>query len=63
MRRKVTLANITAGLVGALVLSYIVFMGYVMMIAQRPYEGPLRYSAAMGCFSFGHCRVAGIRPH
>jgi hypothetical protein len=60
MRRQEALANITCRLVGGLVLSYLLFVGYVMTIAQRSHEEPTRTSA-MGCFSFGHCPVAGIR--
>jgi hypothetical protein len=60
MRRQETLANITSTLVGGLVLSYLLFVGYVMTISQKSHEEPTRTSA-MGCFSFGHCPVAGIR--
>jgi hypothetical protein len=60
MHRQEALANITSSLVGALVLSYLLFVGYVMTIAQRSHDEPTRTSA-MGCFSFGHCPVAGIR--
>jgi hypothetical protein len=60
MRRQEALANITSSLVGGLVLSYILFAGYVMTVAQGSHSEPPRISA-MGCFSFGHCPVAGIR--
>jgi hypothetical protein len=60
MRRQEALANITCSVVGGLVLSYLLFVGYVMTIAQRAHEEPTRTSA-MGCYSFGHCPVAGIR--
>jgi hypothetical protein len=60
MRRQEVLANITSTLVGGLVLSYLLFVGYVMTIAQGAHEEPTRTSA-MGCFSFGHCPVAGIQ--
>jgi hypothetical protein len=60
MRRQEALANITSGLVGGLVLSYLLFVAYVMTIAQRAHEEPTRTSA-MGCYSFGHCPVTGIR--
>ncbi len=60
MHRQEFLANITSSLVGGLVLSYLLFVGYVMTIAQRSHDEPTRTSA-MGCFSFGHCPVAGIR--
>jgi hypothetical protein len=60
MRRPEAYANITCSLVGGLVLSYLLFVGYVMTIAQRSRQEPTRTSA-MGCFSFGHCPVAGIR--
>ena len=60
MRRQEALANITSTLVGGLVLSYLLFVGYVMTIAQKSHEEPTRTSA-MGCFSFGHCPVAGVR--
>jgi len=59
MRRQEVLANITCSLVGGLVLSYLLFVGYVMTIAQRSHEEPSRISS-MGCFSFGHCPVAGV---
>jgi hypothetical protein len=35
-------------------------VGYVMTVAQKSHEEPTRTSA-MGCYSFGHCPVAGIR--
>ena len=60
MLSQETLAHITCSLVGGLVLSYIVFMGYVMSIAQKAHVEPTRTSA-MGCFTFGP--VAGIRPN
>jgi hypothetical protein len=60
MRRPEAYADITCSLVGGLVLSYLLFVGYVMTIAQRSHQEPTRTSA-MGCFSFGHCPVAGIR--
>lgn len=60
MRRQEALANITSGLVGGLVVSYLLFVGYVMTIAQKSHDEPTRTSA-MGCFSFGHCPVAGVR--
>jgi hypothetical protein len=60
MHRQDVLANITSSLVGGLVLSYLLFVGYVMTIAQRSHDEPTRTSA-MGCFSFGHCPVAGVR--
>jgi hypothetical protein len=60
MRRQEALAHITSSLVGGLVLSYLLFAGYVMTIAQRSHSEPTRTSA-MGCFAFGHCPVAGIR--
>jgi hypothetical protein len=59
MRRQEALATITSSLVGGLVLSYLVFMGYVMTVAQGSHNEPTRTSA-MGCFSFGRCPVAGI---
>jgi hypothetical protein len=62
MRRQTALANITSNAVGGLVLSYLLFVGYVMTIAQRSHEEPTRTSA-MGCFSFGHCPVAGLRQN
>jgi hypothetical protein len=62
MRRQEALANITCTLVGGLVLSYLLFVGYVMTIAQRSHDEPPRISA-MGCFSFGHCPLAGVRRH
>jgi hypothetical protein len=62
MRRQEALANITCSLVGGLVLSYLFFVGYVMTIAQRAHEEPTRTSA-MGCYSFGHCPVTGIRKN
>ena len=62
MRRQEALANITCSLVGGLVLSYLFFVGDVMTIAQRAHEEPTRTSA-MGCYSFGHCPVTGIRKN
>jgi hypothetical protein len=62
MHRQEALANITSSLVGGLVLSYLFFVGYVMTISQRAHEEPTRTSA-MGCYSFGHCPVAGIQPN
>jgi hypothetical protein len=62
MRRQEALANITCTLVGGLVLSYLLFVGYVMTMAQRSHDEPPRISA-MGCFSFGHCPLAGVRRH
>jgi hypothetical protein len=62
MRRQEALANVTCTLVGGLVLSYLLFVGYVMTIAQKAHEEPTRTSA-MGCYSFGHCPVAGIRQN
>ncbi|HEX4153507.1 MAG TPA: hypothetical protein VHY75_14975 [Steroidobacteraceae bacterium] len=55
MRR--TLAHITSGLVGGLVLTYVLFLGYVISNAQGSREQPTRTSA-MGCFSFGRCPAA-----
>ena len=60
MRRQEAIADITSSLVGGLVLSYLLFMGYVMIFAQGTHSEPTRTSA-MGCYSFGHCPVAGIR--
>jgi hypothetical protein len=60
MHRQEALANITSSLVGGLLISYLVFVAYVMTIGQRTHEEPPRTSA-MGCYSFGHCPVAGIR--
>jgi hypothetical protein len=60
MRRQEALVTITSSLVGGLVLSYLLFVGYVMTVAQRSHEEPARTSA-LGCFSFGHCPVAGVR--
>ena len=60
MRRQEALANITSSLVGGLVLSYLFFAGYVMTISQGSHSESTRTSA-MGCYSFGHCPVAGIR--
>ncbi len=57
MRHREALANITSGIVGALVLSYLLFVGYVMTIEQGTDSEPPRISM-MGCFSFGHCPVA-----
>ena len=62
MRRQEAFANITSSLVGGLVLSYLLFVGYVMTIAQGSHNEPTRTSA-MGCFSFGHCPVTGIRKN
>jgi hypothetical protein len=60
MRPPEAYANVTCTLVGGLVLSYLLFVGYVMTIARGSHAEPTRTSA-MGCFSFGHCPVAGIK--
>jgi hypothetical protein len=60
MPSQEVLATITSGLVGGLVLSYVIFVGYVMTVAHGP-QHELTRTSAMGCFSFGHCPVAGIQ--
>ena len=62
MHRQEALANITCTLVGGLVFSYLLFVGYVMTMAQRPHDEAPR-TFAMGCFSFEHCPLAGGRRH
>jgi hypothetical protein len=54
---KLTLSSITSGLVGGLVFSYVLFMGYILTVAQQPHAPPARI-ATMGCFSLGHCPLA-----
>jgi hypothetical protein len=60
---KITVSSITSGLVGGLVLTYVIFMGYVMTVAHQTNETPTRI-ATIGCFSLGHCTVAlSSRPN
>jgi hypothetical protein len=39
---KFTFSSITSGLVGGLVLSYALFMGYVLTVAQQSHAPPSR---------------------
>lgn len=57
---QITLAAITSKLVGGLVLSYLLFMGYVMTMAHHV---ETTRTSALGCFSFGHCPALGVRPN
>lgn len=60
---KITFSSITSGLVGGLVLSYVLFMCYVLTMAQQSHSPPARI-ATTGCFSLGHCPVAlSSRPN
>jgi hypothetical protein len=61
MRHPEVFATITSGIVGALVVSYLLFVGYVMTIEQGTDSEPTRISM-MGCFSFGHCPVVARLP-
>jgi hypothetical protein len=60
---KLTFSSITSGLVGGLVLSYVLFMGYLLTVAQQSHAPPARITT-MGCFSLGHCPMAlSSRPN
>ena len=54
---KFTFASITSGFVAGLVLSYVLFMGYLLTVAQQSHAPPTRIST-IGCFSLGHCPMA-----
>jgi hypothetical protein len=54
---KFTLSSITSGLVGGLVLSCALFMGYVLVAAQQSHSPPVQIST-IGCFSLGHCQMS-----
>jgi hypothetical protein len=51
-----TFARITSGFVGGLVLSYVLFMGYLITVAQQSHTPPSGITTT-GCFSLGHCPV------
>jgi hypothetical protein len=53
---KLTFSSITSGLVGGLVLTYVLFMGYVVTVGQQSPMLPTHGAAS--CFSFGHCQAA-----
>jgi hypothetical protein len=53
---KLTFSSVTSGLLGGLVLSYVLFMAYVLTVAQQS-QVPATRIATAGCFSFGSCQV------
>ena len=60
--RRDALNNITSTVVGGLVLWSFLFMGYVMEMARESHDAPIR-TAAMACFSSGHCPLTlSLRP-
>jgi hypothetical protein len=59
---KFTLSDVTSSLVGGLVLSYVLFMGYILTTAERLHAPPARINT-IGCFSLGHCQVALSSPN
>jgi hypothetical protein len=60
---RITFSSITSGLVGGLVLSYVLFMGYVVTVSHQSSEPPTAI-ATVGCFSLGHCTGAlSSLPH
>jgi hypothetical protein len=54
---QIAISRITSCLVGGLVLSYVLFIGYVLTVTHQSNAPPTRIATA-GCFSLGQCPVA-----
>jgi hypothetical protein len=48
------IGRIVSGLVGGVVLSYVLFLGYVITVAQQSHAPPTQITMT-GCFSLGQC--------
>lgn len=60
---QISLSRITSCLVAGLVLSYVLFIGYVVTVTHQSNAPPMRI-ATVGCFSWGHCPdTLGSRPN